>query len=45
MPRTVRFKTLIVKAIGVVSTVAGGLAGGKVSYTVIINKLFTCNCM
>ncbi|KAL1138626.1 hypothetical protein AAG570_008689, partial [Ranatra chinensis] len=29
IPRIVRFKTLIVKAMGVISSVAGGLAGGK----------------
>lgn len=31
MPRVVRIKTLFVKTVGVISTVVGGLAGGKVS--------------
>jgi len=31
IPRVVRIKTLIVKTIGVICTVVGGLAGGKVS--------------
>lgn len=30
LPRIVRFKTLFVKTIGVITTVVGGLAGGKV---------------
>ena len=30
MPRVVRIKTLIVKILGVITTVVGGLAGGKV---------------
>lgn len=31
VPRVVRIKTLFVKAIGVITAVVGGLAGGKVS--------------
>ena len=31
IPRVVRFKTLLVKAFGVVCSVVGGLAVGKVS--------------
>lgn len=31
MPRLVRIKTLFVKSVGVVTSVVGGLAGGKVS--------------
>lgn len=30
IPRVVRIKTLIVKSVGVVCSVVGGLAGGKV---------------
>ena len=30
IPRVVRIKTLVVKIIGVIMTVVGGLAGGKV---------------
>ena len=30
VPRVVRIKTLVVKTIGVISAVVGGLAGGKV---------------
>lgn len=30
VPRVVRIKTLVVKILGVISTVVGGLAGGKV---------------
>lgn len=30
VPRVVRIKTLFVKAVGVISAVVGGLAGGKV---------------
>lgn len=33
MPRLVRFKTLFVKTTGVITTVVGGLAGGKVNLT------------
>lgn len=33
VPRIVRIKTLVVKAIGVVTSVIGGLAGGKVCVT------------
>jgi chloride channel 7 len=32
VPRVVRIKTLVVKAVGVITSVVGGLAGGKVSY-------------
>lgn len=31
VPRIVRIKTLTVKAVGVITSVVGGLAGGKVS--------------
>lgn len=31
IPRLVRIKTLFVKSVGVVTSVVGGLAGGKVS--------------
>lgn len=31
IPRVVRIKTLFVKSIGVICSVVGGLAGGKVS--------------
>ena len=30
VPRVVRIKTLVVKIVGVITTVVGGLAGGKV---------------
>lgn len=33
VPRVVRIKTLVVKIIGVIMTVVGGLAGGKVKHT------------
>lgn len=33
IPRVVRIKTLFVKCIGVVLSVVGGLAGGKVSFS------------
>lgn len=36
MPRLVRIKTLIVKSIGVISAVVGGLAGGKVSILIVM---------
>lgn len=32
IPRIVRIKTLAIKSIGVVTSVVGGLAGGKVSF-------------
>lgn len=32
IPRVVRIKTLFVKSIGVICSVVGGLAGGKVSF-------------
>lgn len=32
VPRVVRIKTLFVKAVGVITAVVGGLAGGKVSF-------------
>lgn len=32
VPKVVRLKTLIVKSIGVVTSVIGGLAGGKVNF-------------
>lgn len=35
VPRVVRIKTLFVKSVGVVCSVVGGLAGGKVSYVCI----------
>lgn len=37
VPRVVRIKTLFVKAVGVITAVVGGLAGGKVK---IINYFF-----
>lgn len=33
IPRIVRLKTLFVKSVGVVCSVVGGLAGGKVRYS------------
>lgn len=36
MPRLVRIKTLFVKSVGVVTSVVGGLAGGKVSVSCFI---------
>lgn len=38
IPRVVRIKTLIVKSVGVVCSVVGGLAGGKVSWQEYIIK-------
>lgn len=35
MPRLVRIKTLFVKSVGVVTSVVGGLAGGKVSRVIL----------
>lgn len=32
VPHLVRFKTLVVKAVGVISSVVGGLASGKVYF-------------
>lgn len=40
VPRVVRIKTLLVKAIGVITAVVGGLAGGKVSY-IPVSYIFT----
>lgn len=48
IPRIVRFKTLLVKSIGVICSVVGGLAGGKVSrYYYLILLYYTksdCTC-
>lgn len=46
MPRVVRIKTLFVKSVGVVCSVVGGLAGGKVSYCIAnFYSLFICMMM
>lgn len=37
IPRVVRFKTLFVKSVGVVCSVVGGLAGGKVSEKLVFS--------
>lgn len=49
IPRIVRFKTLVVKTIGVITSVVGGLAGGKVKIFDSIKKfkegaLKSCLC-
>lgn len=43
IPRVVRIKTLLVKSIGVVCSVVGGLAGGKVRILYILYKSFNKN--
>lgn len=42
VPRVVRIKTLIVKAVGVITAVVGGLAGGKV-FNISFNILWSEN--
>lgn len=43
IPRVVRIKTLIVKSIGVICSVVGGLAGGKVRF-VSYNLFYVIKC-
>lgn len=43
IPRIVRFKTLVVKTIGVITSVVGGLAGGKVIFLVLL--LHSCKLL
>ena len=40
VPRVVRIKTLVVKIVGVITTVVGGLAGGKVCIS-LLSKLIS----
>lgn len=40
VPRIVRIKTLAVKSIGVITSVVGGLAGGKVSGINMIYNIY-----
>lgn len=40
VPRIVRIKTLAVKSIGVITSVVGGLAGGKVSDIDMIYNIY-----
>lgn len=41
VPRVVRIKTLLVKIVGVITTVVGGLAGGKVCILFFIHRVLT----
>lgn len=43
IPRVVRIKTLFVKSIGVICSVVGGLAGGKVSRDICFNCMIQLN--
>lgn len=40
IPRLTRLKTLVVKIIGVICTILGGLWGGKVSLIIIITTIY-----
>lgn len=41
VPRVVRIKTLLVKIVGVITTVVGGLAGGKVCILFFTHRVLT----